>query len=92
MRSATTTPGRRTCCAITDEQIEAWFSARGVNVVWTLDGLKAGTYGTGGSAITNQFFPIMPSNDARTDMARPDQWRRVHVGVAPISRGDLAVP
>jgi hypothetical protein len=44
--------------AITDAQIDDYFAARGVNVVWTLDGLKAGTYGTGGSAITNQFFPL----------------------------------
>jgi hypothetical protein len=45
--------------AISDAQIDAWFSTRGVNVIWTLDGLKAGTYGTGGSAITNQFFGLL---------------------------------
>ena len=42
--------------AITDAQIEDWFSARGINVEWTMDALKAGTYGTGGSALLNQFF------------------------------------
>jgi len=44
--------------AITDAHIDDWFDVRGVNVVWTLDGLPAGTYGTGGSAITQQYFPI----------------------------------
>jgi hypothetical protein len=44
--------------AITDDQIDDLFKVRGVNVIWTLDGLRAGTYGTGGSAIPNQFFPI----------------------------------
>jgi hypothetical protein len=36
-------------------EINAWFTARGFNVIWTEDGLKAGTYGT---AITNQFFGL----------------------------------
>ncbi|HEV3265006.1 MAG TPA: major capsid protein [Acidimicrobiales bacterium] len=44
--------------AITDPQIEAWFNVRGVNVIWTHDALKAGTYGTGGHAITDQWFPV----------------------------------
>ena len=44
--------------AVSDAQIDAWFTTRGINVIWTLDGLKAGTYGTGGSAITNQFFGL----------------------------------
>jgi hypothetical protein len=42
--------------AITDAQIDDWFSARGIDVIWTADALKAGTYGTGGSAIPAQFF------------------------------------
>jgi hypothetical protein len=41
--------------AVSDAQIEIWFSVRGINVIWTLDGLKTGTYGTGGSALANQF-------------------------------------
>jgi hypothetical protein len=49
--------------AITDEQIEDWFSARNVNVIWTLDGLKAGTYGTGGHAITDQWFPVATAGE-----------------------------
>ena len=49
--------------AITDEQIDDWFAARGINVIWTLDGLKAGAYGTGGSALANQFFPILTAGD-----------------------------
>lgn len=44
--------------AVSDAQIDGWFTTRGINVIWTLDGLKAGTYGTGGSAITNQFFGL----------------------------------
>ncbi len=48
--------------AITDAQIEDWFSVRGINVIWTLDGLKAGTYGTGGHAITSQYFATMATN------------------------------
>ncbi len=48
--------------AVTDEQIDDWFAVRGINVIWTLDGLKAGTYGIGGSAITNQFFPLLADN------------------------------
>ncbi|MDE1904828.1 MAG: major capsid protein [Rhodospirillales bacterium] len=50
--------------AITDAQIEDWFKVRGINVVWTLDGLKAGTYGTGGQAITDQFFPVLGTSGA----------------------------
>jgi len=46
--------------AITDAQIDDWFTVRGIgNVIWTLDGLPAGTYGTGGHAITNQEFAVM---------------------------------
>jgi hypothetical protein len=46
--------------AITDAQIEEWLRVRGItNVIWTIDSLKAGTYGTGGQAITDQFFPII---------------------------------
>jgi hypothetical protein len=48
--------------AVSDAQIDGWFAERNVNVIWTLDGLKAGTYGTGGSAITNQFFPLLGTN------------------------------
>ena len=48
--------------AVSDAQIEAWFTTRGINVVWTVDGLKAGTYGTGSSAITNQCFGLMGSS------------------------------
>jgi hypothetical protein len=44
----------RDVLAISDAQLEDWFSARGVNVIWTLDGLESGTFGTGGSAITTQ--------------------------------------
>ncbi len=44
--------------AITDAQIEDWFSTRGINVIWTLEGLQSGTYGSGGSALANQYFAI----------------------------------
>ncbi len=40
----------RDVLAINDEIIEGWFKTRGINVIWTEDGLKAGTYGTGGEA------------------------------------------
>lgn len=60
----------RDVLAITDEQIDDWFAIRGINVIWTLDGLKAGTYGTGGVAITNQFFPIAT---ASTELVWPGQ-------------------
>jgi hypothetical protein len=43
--------------AITDAQIEGWFTARGIDVVWTMDSLQAGTYGQGGHAIPNQYWP-----------------------------------
>jgi hypothetical protein len=56
--------------AISDEQIDEWFSVRGINVIWTLDGLRVGTYGTGGSAITDQFFPV-PT--AGSELAWPGQ-------------------
>ena len=42
--------------AISDDEVEDWFSVRGIEVIWTMDGLKAGTYGNGGSAIPAQFF------------------------------------
>lgn len=48
----------RDVLAVSDALIEDWFAARNVNVIWTLDGLSAGTYGTGGSALLNQFFPL----------------------------------
>ena len=50
--------------SITDAQIEDWFAARNINVIWTIDGLKAGTYGTGGQAITNQFFGVLGTSGA----------------------------
>jgi len=50
--------GSQNSLAISDSQIADWFDTRGINVIWTLDGLKAGTYGNGGSAIPNQFFPL----------------------------------
>jgi hypothetical protein len=61
--------------AIIDQQIEEWFSTRGINVIWTLDGLKAGDYGTGGSAITNQYFPtVTAANTANSGNAITPQW------------------
>jgi hypothetical protein len=54
--------GSQNVLAITDDQIEDWFSVRGVNVIWSIDGLRAGTYGTGGSAITSQYFPILATD------------------------------
>jgi hypothetical protein len=49
--------GSQNSLAISDAQIEDWLSARGIDVIWTIDALQAGTYGNGGSAIPNQFFP-----------------------------------
>ena len=43
--------------SITDAQIEDWFSARGIDVIWTMDALESGTYGTGGNSLPNQYFP-----------------------------------
>ena len=54
--------GAVTAWAVSDEEIEAYFAARNVNVIWTLDGVKAGTYGTGGTALLNQFFGLMGTN------------------------------
>jgi len=54
--------GSQNVLALSDAQVDDWFAARNVNVIWALDGLKAGTYGTGGSAITNQFFGLLASN------------------------------
>jgi hypothetical protein len=48
----------RDVLGITDTQLDDWFAIRGINVVWTYDGLQSGTYGTGGVAITNQYFPL----------------------------------
>ncbi len=45
--------------AVTDAQLESWLRVRGVtHCIWTLDGVKAGTYGTGGQAVTDQWFPV----------------------------------
>jgi hypothetical protein len=49
--------GSQNSLAITDAQIEDWFSARGIDVVWTIDNLESGTYGTGGHSIPNQYWP-----------------------------------
>ena len=48
----------RDSMAISDEVIEGWFRTRGIHCVWTLDGVKSGTYGTGSLPVTNQFFPL----------------------------------
>jgi hypothetical protein len=56
--------GSQNVLAITDAQIEEWFAARTVKIIWTLDGVKAGTYGTGGTAITSQFFGDVTTTDA----------------------------
>lgn len=50
-------PGRDSL-GVSDAQIDDWFAVRGINVVWTLDGRRAGTYGTGGQALANQFFAL----------------------------------
>lgn len=50
--------GDRDVLGISDQQIEQWFACRGIDPIWCMDGLKAGTYGTGGSAIPNQFWPV----------------------------------
>jgi hypothetical protein len=50
--------------AISDSQIDSWFYTRSINVIWTMDALKTGTYGTGGSAIPNQFFPVATPGQA----------------------------
>jgi hypothetical protein len=66
--------GARDSLAVTDAEIDDLFSARGVNVIWTLDGLKAGTYGTGGSAITNQFFQTMTAAEIANSGAIHPVW------------------
>jgi hypothetical protein len=48
----------RDVLGITDAQVDEWFATRGVNPIWTHEGLQAGTYGQGSTAITNQFFGI----------------------------------
>ncbi len=48
----------RDVLAISDDLIDQWFATRGVEVIWTLEGQKSGTNGTGGTALPNQFFPI----------------------------------
>jgi len=64
--------------AIDDALIEGWFAARNINIIWTLDGLPAGTYGTGGSALKNQFFPLQGT--AATIAA----WPNVTAGVVQV--------
>jgi hypothetical protein len=49
--------------AVTDAQVENWFATRNISVIWTMDGLKAGDYGTGGTSIPNQFFPVLATNN-----------------------------
>jgi hypothetical protein len=56
--------GQQNVLAITDAQIDDWFAARNISVVWTLDGLAAGTYGAGGHAIPAQWFPIATAGAA----------------------------
>lgn len=62
--------GTRDVMGIADAIIDDWFAARGINVAWTLDGLKAGTYGTGGSALKNQFFGL--AGTSATTVAWPN--------------------
>jgi hypothetical protein len=51
--------GSMSVWSITDAQIEGWFSDRNIRPIWTLDALKAGTYGSGSQAITDQWFPVV---------------------------------
>lgn len=48
----------RDVLGISDAQIQDWFRIRGINLVWTMEGLAAGTYGTGGQAIPSQAFAV----------------------------------
>ena len=54
----------RDVLAISDAQIDDWFKVRGINPIWTYEGLQAGTYGTGGVAIPTQQFALLGSNAA----------------------------
>ena len=47
--------GPRDVLAVSDDQVDDLFRARGVNVIWTLEGLKAGTYGNVTIGTTQQF-------------------------------------
>ena len=49
---------QRDVLAISDAEIDDWFKVRGINPIWTYEGLQAGTYGTGGTAIPTQQFVI----------------------------------
>lgn len=50
--------GSRDIMAVSDAEIESWFAVRNCNVIWTLDSLQAGTYGTGGQSIPTQYFSL----------------------------------
>lgn len=45
--------------AISDAEIDDLFTARGVRVIWTMDGLEAGTYGSGNAAIPSQNYTLL---------------------------------
>jgi hypothetical protein len=60
----------RDVMAIADQIIAEWFEVRGINVLWTLDGLKQGTYGTGGATLKNQFFEL--AGTSATTVAWPN--------------------
>lgn len=44
--------------AISDAEIDQWFSVRGIDVIWVMEGLQGGTYGIGGHSISDQYFPL----------------------------------
>ncbi|HUD18583.1 MAG TPA: major capsid protein [Acidimicrobiales bacterium] len=54
--------GPRDVLAVTDAQIEALFSVRGVNVIWTLEGVKSGTYGNVTVGTSQQFSVFTTGN------------------------------
>jgi hypothetical protein len=56
--------GPRDILAVTDEQVNDLFAKRNINVIWTIDGLPAGTYGTGGTAITSQEWSVATAGSA----------------------------
>ena len=56
---------------VTDDQIGAYFKARGIQVTWTVDALRAGTYGSGGQAIGDQFFGLLSAGE--TELTWPGQ-------------------
>ena len=58
--------------AITDEEVDSWFAAQNIEVIWSLDGLAANS---GGGTYANQYFTAFTATDAVPSYPTVVMWQ-----------------